>query len=265
MRPLTIAVSFSVCIASLFAQADALARVAGGVTPIHSAPADPIGGSYGIWAAGADYEASFHDGVTFVPYLGRGYPVTRSVTWTTIAATLGGVDLLGPAGPRHSHAELSYEYSFANIVEAYDVRAEGLEQSFVINQKSAGELRIIGRFGGNLVPVTKGDEVAFTDPSGQELVSYGAAIAVDARGRRFTVDSLLEGDQLILTMTAANVAAAGPGFLGILPLAFGADVAWNLPLPGAMPAFTLHMQDVFLDPFDTMIYTSYRLSVPLVK
>ena len=63
----------------------------------------------------------------------------------------------------------------------------------------------------------------------------------------------------------------GPNFglpsfgLGILPLAFGADVAWNLPLPGAMPAFRLHMQDVFLDPFDTMIYTSYRLSVPLVK
>ncbi|HEX5054276.1 MAG TPA: hypothetical protein VFZ65_21030, partial [Planctomycetota bacterium] len=39
------------------------------LTPIHTAAPDH-GIEYGIWAAGDSYKVSFHDGMTFVPYLG---------------------------------------------------------------------------------------------------------------------------------------------------------------------------------------------------
>ena len=35
--------------------------------PVHQDEPDPIGGEYGIWAAGRDYKVSFHDGIAFHP------------------------------------------------------------------------------------------------------------------------------------------------------------------------------------------------------
>ena len=39
--------------------------------PLHSAPDDPVGGAYGLWAAGPTYKASFHDGFAFFRSLGQ--------------------------------------------------------------------------------------------------------------------------------------------------------------------------------------------------
>jgi len=205
--------SFPVVFVSAFA-ATALAQAVpshalSGVTPIHTAPADPVGGAYGTWGAGDAYKASFHAGMTFVPYLGRDYPVTRSVTWQTESAVLGGTDLRGAAAARHSHDAMHYEYHFAGVVETYEVRAEGLEQSFVVARPGTGELRIVGRLGGNLQPIASADgTVAFVDGNGQKLVTYGTAVAIDRTGRRFPVDSLLDGDLLSLRVAPASVAAA---------------------------------------------------------
>jgi hypothetical protein len=181
-------------------------------TPIHTAPADPAGGAYGIWAAGLAYKASFHDGMTFVPYLGRRYPVTRMVTWRTESAQLGAVDLLGPEPPRHHHTDWRYEYRFAGIVEAYDVLPEGLEQTFVIaNKATAGDLRIIGRFGGNLraqaAPADDGSLV-LADGDGVPLVRYGKATAIDRTGRAIEVDAVLDGDRVCLSVSAAALEQA---------------------------------------------------------
>jgi len=208
MRLFATAVFVSAFTASGFAQ-EVPRHALSGRTPIHTAPADPVGGAYGIWGAGDHYKASFHAGMTFVPYLGRDYPVTRMVTWQTESAALGEVDLCLAAQPRHAHDTQRYEYHFAGVVETYEVRAEGLEQTFVVSKGGVGELRIVGRFGGNLHPVHDADgAVAFVDDAGQRLVTYGTAVAIDHGGRRFPVASLLDGDRLTLHMTAANVAQA---------------------------------------------------------
>lgn len=180
------------------------------VTPIHTAAADPAGGAYGTWAAGHAYKASFGGGMVFVPYLGRDYPVTRRVSWRTTSATLGGRDLLGAAPPRGAApTDRRYEYRFGRLVEAYDVLAEGLEQTFVVAARGPGELRIEGAFGGNLEPVAAGlGAIEFRDGAGRTIVTYGAAVAIDALGRRFPVESVLAGDRLTHTVRAADVARA---------------------------------------------------------
>ncbi|MCA8951480.1 MAG: hypothetical protein KDE27_18375 [Planctomycetes bacterium] len=183
-------------------------RIVPSVTPIHTAPDDPVGGPYGTWATGADYKVAFHDGMVFVPYLGRDYPVTRTLSWRTEAARLGEVDLLGIAPPRHGHDDYRYEYRFGRLIEAYDVLLDGLEQTFVIAERAPGDLRIEGRFGGNLAPRQHGSEIAFADPAGAVLVTYGEAVAVDAIGRRYAVDTTLDGDRLTLQIPAARLADA---------------------------------------------------------
>ena len=43
----------------------------------------PDGHELGLWTAGRDWKASFHDGMTFVPYLGREYPHNQPFAWRT--------------------------------------------------------------------------------------------------------------------------------------------------------------------------------------
>ena len=53
------------------------------MVPIHTLPADPVAGAYGLWAAGPDYKASFDDGFTFYPVLGASYPKNLPLRWCT--------------------------------------------------------------------------------------------------------------------------------------------------------------------------------------
>ena len=65
--------------------------------------------------------------------------------------------------------DLRYEYHFRGVVEAYDVLAEGLEQTFVIARKGTGPLRIEGSFGGNLAPAAIGSGIELRDASGRSM------------------------------------------------------------------------------------------------
>ena len=102
-----------------------------GATAIHTAAADG-GIEYGIWASGAAYKVSFHDGATVVPYLGRGYERNQDWRWRTVSATVGETELCTQA-PRLSHTAFRAEYDLGGIVEAWgrarrggrtDVRAD---------------------------------------------------------------------------------------------------------------------------------------------
>src|SRR5688500_4806079 len=83
--------------ASLFAQShDAGAVPAAGDfslrTPIHSHAGGEAGETYGVWAAGSRYKASFHGGMRFVPFVARGAdPV--SLAWRTVSARAGTTEL----------------------------------------------------------------------------------------------------------------------------------------------------------------------------
>lgn len=163
-------------------------------TPIHTMASDE-GIAYGIWAAGADYKASFHDGATFVPYLGKDYPRSQSLRWSTSSARVGELELRTHA-PRLSHTDFRAEYDLGGIVETYDVRDEGLEQTFVLNRRPAatGDLVIAGAIDTALHAVSgeAGPQgIVFVDDAGRQILNYGAATAIDAHGNSMAMRTTL--------------------------------------------------------------------------
>ncbi|MCA8950374.1 MAG: hypothetical protein KDE27_12785 [Planctomycetes bacterium] len=193
--------------------------------PIHTA-ADDLGLPYGVWAAGADYKASFHGDVTFVPYLGGDYPENQPWSWRTTSVRVGERELLAtavrPSEPQRWHDGFRYEYRHAAFTEAYDVRAEGLEQTFVFDRLPV-ELRAAGPLaaGDDLIirgAVTSGLTTAettlrhgalvFEDAFGRPITSYGAAFAVDAAGRRTPLATGYRDGAIELRVPASWLATA---------------------------------------------------------
>lgn len=181
------------------------------VTPIHTAPAD-MGHEYGIWAAGDSYKVSFGGGMTFVPYLGAGYPQTQSLAWKTTSAKLGEIELIANTTAKPVQSPLRYEYQFGPVTEAYDVRADGLEQTFVLHQRpTAGPLVIRGVITSQMQAQNVGDaqqELVFRDHQGNALVTYGRAEAFDANGSRVPVTTSQVDGEITLTVPAVWMAQA---------------------------------------------------------
>ncbi|HEX5051011.1 MAG TPA: hypothetical protein VFZ65_04505 [Planctomycetota bacterium] len=91
-----------------------------------------------LWASGPRYKASFTAaGVTFVPALGRRSPRTRSLAIQL--ESCGRTDEVRTAGAA-SPEPLDFEvrYHRPGVTERYAVLAEGIEQSFVFDERPAG-------------------------------------------------------------------------------------------------------------------------------
>jgi hypothetical protein len=194
------------------AQLQAARQLAPLHVPIHTA-ADDEGAAYGIWGAAESYKASFHDGMTFVPYLGAEYPHNQPWSWRTTAATVGGVPLLEPgAEPESVQGQYRYEYRFGGITEAYDVRVDGLEQTFVVSQLPArGDLVITGEVTSALrAPARDAAQQAltFVDENGTPIVGYGEAWAFDADGARTPVTTAHVDGRITLTVPGEWLAHA---------------------------------------------------------
>lgn len=179
--------------------------------PIHTAAADR-GVDYGLWAAGAGYKASFHAGPTFVPYLGRDYPDRIGLGWSTQSACVGDAPLCTDV-PRLRYGAFRAEYDHGGVIEAYDVRTDGLEQTFVLARRPAavGDLVIRGRVETTLAAATRAavhGAVDFVDADGRPVVRYGAAVAVDARGVRTPMTTRVDGETIELRLGAESLAAA---------------------------------------------------------
>ncbi|MFK7742241.1 MAG: hypothetical protein AB8H80_18145 [Planctomycetota bacterium] len=176
--------------------------------PIHTAAAD-AGHDYGVWAAGARYKISFHDGATFIPYLGKDYPHNQPWSWTTTSVRMGSVELATRAV---SERRLRYEgeraeYELGSAIEAWDVRSSGVEQTFVIAQRhGVGDLVVRGRVATMLSSAAVAaahQSLSFRDHRGAELVTYGAATAVDALGQRRAMTTSFENGEICLRLDAA--------------------------------------------------------------
>ncbi len=183
------------------------------VTPIHTAADDPEGGRYGLWGAGADYKAGFHDGVVFIPYLGKDYPRTRALRWQTEAVRVGATDLLTDAAPTRSHDDTRFVIDHGGVQETYELRLDGLEQTFVVAQRPAaeGDLVVTGRLDTSLRAAPFEDrhqEIVFQDDDGRSIAGYGAATAIDAAGRRWPMTTTWAEGEVRLTLAAAAVTTA---------------------------------------------------------
>ena len=94
--------------------------------PVHTAD-DDNGVAYGTWAASQSYKASFHDGMTFVPYLGPSYPQNRPWSWRTTSVRAGESELLeSGAEPTPWHDDYRYEYRFGAVTELLMLMASWL-------------------------------------------------------------------------------------------------------------------------------------------
>lgn len=182
--------------------------------PVHSRATGPGEAPYGIWAAGDAYKASFHDGMTFVPALGASYPVNQPWSWRTRSIRIGETELvtLHTTGQPRCEA-FRVEYDLGAAIEAYDVRDDGLEQSFLITSRPPGngDLVVVGDVTSALTAATREAAFAalvFCDASGTGIVGYGRAVAIDATGRRFPMRTAHAAGEVRLSLDAASVAAA---------------------------------------------------------
>ncbi len=179
--------------------------------PIHTG--EPDGGQpYGIWGVGNAYKASFHDGATFVPYLGKDYPHNQPLTWRTVSASVGALEL-ATQKPELSYTDYRAEYDLGGITEAYDIRADGLEQTFVISSRPAagGDLVIRGRLDTMLTAKNRGllhDEILFHDAAGTPILTYGAATAIDGNGDMLPMTSAYDNGTITLRLDGQWLEAA---------------------------------------------------------
>ncbi|MCA8952273.1 MAG: hypothetical protein KDE27_22370, partial [Planctomycetes bacterium] len=176
--------------------------------PIHSAEADPVGGAYGIWAAGSNYKTSFHGAMTFVPFCGRGVDENRTLSWRTESVRVGEVELTSGIRGMRPVGDYRFEYDLGGVVEAYDVRAEGLEQTFVISRRPAagGDLVVTGAIEGNVTATNREamhGAVLFADATGNGVIGYGAATAFDALGNTVPVTTAVADGRIELRLAGS--------------------------------------------------------------
>ncbi len=179
--------------------------------PIHTAPDDPETGEYGIWAAGPDYKVSFHDGFTFYPVLGESYPENLPLRWETESIAVGSTRIADADSPtRATYTDWRYELHYPGVVEAYDVRPDGVEQTFTLTRRPVGatagdDLVVTGRWHTQLTSADRSarhDRLVFCDDRGKPLVEYGAPVALDAAGRRCEMTASLANGVTRLTLDA---------------------------------------------------------------
>ncbi len=179
--------------------------------PIHTAEPD-AGFAYGVWTAGSHYKASFHDGFTYVPILGTSYPHNLPLAWRTLSVRVGDHELVTQQG-QLAWTEWRAEYDLGKAVEAYDVLAEGIEQTFVVRHRPAviGDLVVRGAIATSLHATAAGpahQAVVFHDAADIPIVSYGAATAVDANGRRRPMTTRFADGEIELRLDAEWLAEA---------------------------------------------------------
>ncbi|MBI5852156.1 MAG: hypothetical protein HZB39_14170 [Planctomycetes bacterium] len=182
-------------------------------TPIRGG-ADDLGHRYGTWASGPDYKVSFHDGLAFYPVVGDRYPHNLPLKWRTTSVRIGDAELLvAGEDPVTSASDWRMEYRFGAVTEAYDVRKDGVEQTFVVPVRplAGGELRITGRVTSELIAAERGfahAQLRFAHQDGTVIVSYGAATAIDALGTRLPMETAFDDGSIVLRLPADALATA---------------------------------------------------------
>lgn len=169
--------------------------------PVHGHDSgDP---EYGIWTAQPSYRASFHDGFTFYPRPTRSDEPSHHWQWRTQIANHGGV-------LAHTAWRVQIAHDFMH--EVYDVRENGVEQSFVLaTRPTEPGFHIRGRIATDLHAEPRAAlhaPLTFTDTAGEAVVRYGEAFAIDANGDRIAVPSSYDGTSISLHVPDAWLAQA---------------------------------------------------------
>jgi hypothetical protein len=199
----------------------ALAQDPAGSAPDWRAPVHPAidaDGQLRHWAAGPDYKVAFDDGVTFYPVLGAEAPRNLPVRWRTESIDLpGGVPTVGAEAAATEVSAWRYALRHGPVVEVYEVRDEGVEQSFVVEAEAwrsaapGQDLVVTGRIETELAArpfAAAWRGIDFCDADGAPVVRYGRAIAFDAGGRTTPVETSFDGERVTLSVPGTWLATA---------------------------------------------------------
>jgi hypothetical protein len=185
-----------------------------------------------LWAAGADYKTLFRDGgFELHPALGRAAPRNLPLAFELESIERGGALVHAPDGPATPELGADGVVRYARgdaIVERYEPRADGLEQSFVFAAPlpGSGDLVVRGRIASELVaPLGEHAELGFTVP-GLGGVRIGAVTGIDALGRTAAGSLRYDGATLELVLPGAFVDAAA------YPLVLDPLIGAAFPIPG---------------------------------
>jgi hypothetical protein len=166
-----------------------------------------------VSALGPDYRARFlADGVEFVPALGAAVeqPVSLRFIWQEVRRDDIAVhSRRGDVAPTAGSVSVRYQHA-PDFAEVYDVRRDGIEQSFVFASRPAGhgDLVVRGVIATDLpVAAASPTGIRFAGPTGGG-VAFGAVTGVDANGRRAAGSLRLDGNLLELVLPAAFVDSA---------------------------------------------------------
>lgn len=159
-----------------------------------------------LWFQGANYKASFATaGWTFAaqPIAGSD---AQPITFRALSCELAGKRLpILEVAPRHAGNRV--EYAHGSFVEAIDLRGDHAEQTFRFDTLGdRGELRLVLAATGDRTGEDLGTGIAFRSACGD--VTYGEAVAIDARGERVHAETTLVDGQITITVPAAFVARA---------------------------------------------------------
>jgi hypothetical protein len=183
-----------------------------------------------LWAAGATYKAHFAaPGPMIVPPLGSSAPRSLPLWLDLQSITLGEalvLDATTPVAPVQQGMTAVYEHA-AGILERYEARVEGLEQSFVIPTLPAasGDLVVRVGFASELAPRAEGAGLFFDDGRGFGL-RVGGVTGIDANGARASGTVEIVGGVIELRLPASFVASAALPLV-VDPLIGGADTIYD--------------------------------------
>lgn len=212
----------SLVAAALFALAPAIAQ--GPIAPASIAPgtasrpdvASLRSSAHGLTEAadglrgfGADYGVAFTtSGMTFTPALGAQAPTDQRLQMAVIGITRGATSIpCAAVAPQQQGNAVVYARA-AGLEERYEVRSEGVEQSFVFHElPGRGDLVVHCALGGELAArgeMTAEGEVQFVVP-GLGGATIGTVTGIDARGARCTGSLRLGGGGVDLVLPAGFV------------------------------------------------------------
>ncbi len=177
------------------------------VLPIHQSD------DGGVWAAGRGYKVRLNNGFTFFPFLGSAQSEHQPLTWRTTKISIGRAELAIGVGAERASGGFRYEIAYPDSVEAYDISASGVEQTFTIAQRPQipGDLVVTGLVDSPLTAASRAPRhgpLFFRRPGGKKVIEYGAATLIDARGRAFPMQTGFDGERIELVATAEIVAQA---------------------------------------------------------
>lgn len=161
-----------------------------------------------LWARGASYKIGFDGtGATYVPAFGRNAPHDMPHALSPDRVTVGGEPIAFERSAAARREGDRVEMDRGAFVEAYELRPEAVEQTFVFTSlPRGGDLLVHVPIGSEMEGRASAAGLEFCGELGR--VTYGRATAIDAAGRRAEAATELEGGAITIRVDAGFLAGA---------------------------------------------------------